>query len=354
MITDLEHTARALVARGKGILAADETVGTLTKRFDALGISSTPENRRDYRELLITAPSAAEFLSGVIMHDETIRQQSADGSPLASVCRRLGILPGIKVDLGAKPLAGSPTEKVTEGLDGLRERLKEYRDLGARFAKWRAVIAVSRVFPGEACVSANAHALARYAALCQEQDIVPIVEPEVLMDGTHTIERCEEVTGRVLQAVFAALFEQGVPLEGMVLKPNMVVAGAASEQQTSVEEVATTTLHCLRRHVPPAVPGIAFLSGGQNDVLATRHLNAINRAEGPKPWALTFSYGRALQDTALATWAGKRENVAAAGQQLSHRARCNSLAALGTYTEAEEKQVHIEALAGIAGGWDDD
>jgi len=354
MTADLEQTARALVARGKGILAADETVGTVTKRFDALGISSTPASRRDYRELLITAPGVAEFLSGVIMYDETIRQQSADGSPLASVCQRLGVLPGIKVDLGAKPLAGSPAEKVTEGLDGLRERLKEYRDMGARFAKWRAVITVSNVFPSEACVSANAHALARYAALCQEQDIVPIVEPEVLMDGTHTIERCEEVTGRVLRAVFAALFEQRVSLEGMVLKPNMVDAGATSPQETSVEEVATTTLHCLRQHVPPAVPGIAFLSGGQNDVLATRHLNAINRAEGPKPWALTFSYGRALQDAALATWGGKPENVAAAGQQLYHRVRCNSLAALGTYTETEEKKVHAMALSGVPGGWDDD
>ena len=354
MSAELEQTARALVARGKGILAADETVPTLTKRFDALGISSTPSSRRDYRELLITASGAAEFLSGVIMYDETIRQQSADGSPLASVCRRLGILPGIKVDLGAKPLAGSPAEKVTEGLDGLRERLTAYRDMGARFAKWRAVITVSRAFPSEACVSANAHALARYAALCQEQEIVPIVEPEVLMDGTHTIERCEEVTGRVLQAVFAALFEQRVSLEGMVLKPNMVVAGAASRQQTLVEEVATTTLHCLKQHVPPAVPGIAFLSGGQNDVLATRHLNAINRAAGPKPWTLTFSYGRALQDAALAAWGGQRENVAAAEQHLYHRVRCNSLAASGTYTDAEEGKVHAEALAGTTRGPDDD
>jgi len=354
MNSDLRATARELVSPGKGILAADETVPTLTKRFDALGISSTPSSRRDYRELLITAPGAAEFLSGVIMYDETIRQQSADGTPLVRVCRSAGILPGIKVDLGAKPLAGSPAEKVTEGLDGLRERLKEYREMGAAFAKWRAVITVSDVFPTNACIAANAHALARYAALCQEQDIVPIVEPEVLMDGKHTIERCEEVTGRVLQAVFAALFEQGVSLEAMVLKPNMVVAGAASPQETSVEEVATTTLHCLRQHVPPAVPGIAFLSGGQHDVLATRHLNAINRADGPKPWALTFSYGRALQDAALTTWRGKPENVSAAKQQLYHRVRCNSLAAQGSYTQAEEEKVHAEALAGVAGGWDDD
>ena len=354
MTADLEQTARALVTRGKGILAADESVGTITKRFDALGISSTPSSRRDYRELLITAPGAAEFLSGVIMYDETIRQQSSDGSPLALVCRRLGILPGIKVDLGAKPLAGSPTEKVTEGLDGLRERLNEYGGMGARFAKWRAVITVSDVFPSEACVSANAGALARYAALCQEQGIVPIVEPEVLMDGTHTIQRCEEVTGAVLHAVFAALFQQGVLLEGMVLKPNMVVSGASSPQQASVDQVAQATLRVLRRHVPPAVPGIAFLSGGQNDVLATRHLNAINQADGPKPWTLTFSYGRALQDAALATWGGKIENVPAAEQQLYHRVRCNSLAARGAYVEAEEEKVHTEALAGVTGGWDDD
>ena len=354
MKVDLEQTARAIVARGKGILAADETVSTLTKRFDALGIASTPSNRRDYRELLITAPGAAEFLSGVIMQDETIRQDSGDGTPLVAVARRAGILPGIKVDLGAKPLAGSPAEKVTEGLDGLRERLKDYRDMGAEFAKWRAVFIVSDAYPSEACVSANAHALARYAALCQEQDVVPIVEPEVLMDGSHTIGRCEDVTGTVLQAVFAALHEQGVSLEGMLLKPNMIVPGAASPQQASGEQVAAATLRCLRRHVPPAVPGIVFLSGGQNDVLATRHLNAINRAGGPKPWALTFSYGRALQDAALATWRGRRERLVEAEQELYHRARCNSLAALGAYTEADESQVHAEALAGISGEWDDD
>ena len=354
MHSDLEHIARALVARGKGILAADETVPTLTKRFDAVRIPSTPSTRRDYREMLITAPGAAEFLSGVIMYDETIRQESSDGLPLAIVCQRLGILPGIKVDRGAKPLAGSPDERVTDGLDGLRERLTEYRQLGAVFAKWRAVFVVSDAVPTDACIAANAHALARYAALCQEQDIVPIVEPEVLMDGAHTIERCEEVTGTVLQAVFAALFQQRVALEGMVLKPNMVVPGLTCPRQASVEQVATATLRCLRRHVPPAVPGIAFLSGGQNDVLATRHLNAINQAASPKPWALTFSFGRALQDGALTTWRGKREHLAAAEQQLTHRVRCNSLAAVGTYTEAEEQRVHVEALAGVSGGWDDD
>ena len=354
MTGDLEQTARALVSPGKGILAADETVATLTKRFDALGIPSTPTTRRDYREMLITAPGAAEFLSGVIMYDETIRQESSDGSPLVSVCRRLGILAGIKVDMGAKPLAGSPAERVTEGLDGLRDRLKEYRAMGASFAKWRAVFAVSDVFPTEACVVANAHALCRYAALCQEQDLVPIVEPEVLMDGTHTIERCEEVTGTVLQFVFDALYEEGVLLEGTLLKPNMVVPGIECPRQALVEEVAAATLRCLRRHVPPAVPGVVFLSGGQNDVLATRHLNAINRSEGPKPWVLTFSYGRALQDAALTTWGGKRDNVALAEQQLHHRVRCNSLATAGAYTEAEEQQVHTEALAGVTGGWDDD
>jgi fructose-bisphosphate aldolase class I len=354
MKPDLERTARALVSRGKGILAADETVSTLTKRFDALQIPSTPSTRRDYREMLLTAPGVAEFISGVIMYDETIRQESSDGSPLVSVCRRLGILPGIKVDLGAKPLAGWPGERVTEGLDGLRERLAEYRELGAGFAKWRAVFGVSETLPTGACVAANAHALSRYAALCQEQGIVPIVEPEVVMDGNHTIERCEEVTGKVLQAVFAALSEQGVSLEGMLLKPNMVVPGTACPRQASVDQVAAATLGCLRRHVPPAVPGIVFLSGGQNAVLATRHLNVINQAEDPKPWTLTYSYGRALQDAALATWGGKSENLAAAEQALYHRARCNSLAAVGAYTEAEEKQLRGAMLAGVAEGVEDD
>src|SRR4030095_7086806 len=281
MTGDLEQTARALVSPGKGILAADETVATLTKRFDALGIPSTPTTRRDYREMLITAPGAAEFLSGVIMYDETIRQESSDGSPLVSVCRRLGILAGIKVDMGAKPLAGSPAERVTEGLDGLRDRLKEYRAMGASFAKWRAVFAVSDVFPTEACVVANAHALCRYAALCQEQDLVPIVEPEVLMDGSHAIERCEEVTGMVLHTVFRALFEQRVALECMLLKPNMVIAGDDCPPPASMQEVAIATLRCLRRHVPAAVPGIVFLSGGQDEHVATAHLDAINRLPGP-------------------------------------------------------------------------
>jgi fructose-bisphosphate aldolase class I len=350
---ELERTAAGLVAQGKGILAADETVETLTRRFDALKIESTPSSRRDYRELLLTTPGAAEFTSGVILYDETIRQQGSDGTPLAVLCSRLGIVPGIKVDRRAKPLAGSRGEQVTEGLDGLRERLAEYFEMGARFAKWRAVFKIGDALPSAACVSANAHALGRYAALCQEQGLVPIVEPEVLMDGAHSLERCEEVTGAVLHAVFAALFEQHVHLEGILLKPNMVVPGAACARQASVSEVAEATLRCLRRHVPPAVPGVVFLSGGQNDVLATRHLDAINRADGPKPWALSFSYGRALQDAALATWLGRHENVAAAQRAFYHRARCNGLAARGAYRDAEEKQARAVAPS-VSADWHDD
>jgi fructose-bisphosphate aldolase, class I len=300
----LETVALTLVAEGKGILAADETIPTLTRRFDTLGIQSTEQSRRTYQEMLFTSPGAAEFISGVIMYDETIRQKSSGGTPLAEVLTQ-GILPGIKVDTGAKPLAGSPNETVTEGLDGLRDRLKEYHGMGARFAKWRAVIHLTDTLPTSACVSANAHALARYAALCQEQELVPMVEPEVLMDGSHTIERCKAVTGVVLHAVFNALFEQGVALEGMLLKPNMVIAGKECTRQASVEEVATATLRCLRQHVPTAVPGIVFLSGGQSPRLATAHLNAINRLLGPKPWKVSFSYGRALQDPALDAWQGR-------------------------------------------------
>jgi fructose-bisphosphate aldolase class I len=333
---DLESVARTLVADGKGILAADETVGTITKRFDALQIRSTPESRRSYREMLVTAPGAADFLSGVIMYDETIRQNASDGRPLADVETQLGILPGIKVDTGAKPLAGSPGETITEGLDGLRDRLAEYRKMGARFAKWRAVIHVSDTLPSVGCVIANVDALARYAALCQEQDLVPIVEPEVLMDGAHTIERCEEVTGQVLHAVFNALVEQGVALERMLLKPNMVIAGKDCPRQASVDEVAAATLRCLRRHVPAAVPGIVFLSGGQSARLATAHLNAINRLPGPKPWKLSFSYGRALQDPALEAWHGHDENLAAGQRALYRRARFNAAASIGTYTDEME------------------
>ena len=333
---DTESTARALVAKGKGILAADESVSTLTKRFDALGIRSTEQSRRTYREMLFTAPGAAEFISGVIMYDETIRQKSSAGTPLSQVLSSQGVVPGIKVDTGAKPLAGSPGETVTEGLDGLRDRLAEYRGMGARFAKWRAVIHVTDLLPSPACVSANAHALARYAALCQEAGLVPIVEPEVLMDGSHTIERCEEVTGAVLHAVFRALFEQRISLESMLLKPNMVIAGKESPRQASVQEVATATLRCLRRHVPAAVSGIVFLSGGQSDRVATAHLNAMNRLPESRPWTLSFSYGRALQDPALEAWHGRDENVKSGQEALSHRARCNGAASLGTYTDEME------------------
>ena len=337
-ITDLASTAQALAASGKGILAADETPGTLTRRLDALKIESTPDSRRAYREMFFTTPGIAEFISGVIMQDETIRQKSSTEIALADLLAQQGIIPGIKVDNGAKPLAGSPGENITEGLDGLRERLKEYRDMGARFAKWRAVIAVSDTLPSATCVKVNAHALARYAALCQEQAIVPIVEPEVLMDGSHGIERCEEVTANVLHAVFNALFEQKVYLEGMLLKPNMVISGIKCERQASVEEVAAATVRCLSRHVPAAVPGIVFLSGGQNHLVATAHLSAINQLEEPRPWTLSFSYGRALQDVALRAWRGKSENLKAGQRAFYHRAKCDSAAALGKYTESMESE----------------
>jgi fructose-bisphosphate aldolase class I len=330
---DLKNVALTLVADGKGILAADETIPTLTRRFDTLGIQPTEQSRRTYREMLFTSPGAAEFISGVILQDETIRQKTSGGTPLAEVLSGQGILPGIKVDTGAKPLAGSPEETVTEGLDGLRDRLSEYRAMSARFAKWRAVIRITDALPSLACITANVHALARYAALCQEQHLVPIVEPEVLMDGSHTIERCEEITGVVLHAVFHALFEQGVALERMLLKPNMVVAGKECTRQASVEEVATATLRCLRRHVPAAVPGIVFLSGGQDARLATAHLNAINRLPSPKPWKVSFSYGRALQDPALEAWHGRDWNLAAGQRAFHHRARCNGAASVGKYTD---------------------
>jgi fructose-bisphosphate aldolase class I len=335
---DLASTAQALVAGGKGILAADETPGTLTRRLDALKIESTPDSRRAYREMFFTTPGIAEFISGVIMQDETIRQKSSTGIALADLLAQQGIIPGIKVDNGAKPLAGSPGENITEGLDGLRERLKEYRDMGARFAKWRAVIAVSDTLPSATCVKVNAHALARYAALCQEQGVVPIVEPEVLMDGAHTIERCEDVTGHVLHEVFNALIDQNVALEGMLLKPNMVISGIKCERQASVSEVALATVRCLSRHVPAAVPGIVFLSGGQNHLIATEHLSAINQLDAPKPWKLSFSYGRALQEEALKAWQGKTENVKAGQQAFYHRAKCDSAAVLGKYTRAMEGQ----------------
>jgi fructose-bisphosphate aldolase class I len=289
--------------------------------------------------MFFTTPGVAEFISGVIMQDETIHQKSSTGMPLADVLAQQGVMPGIKVDTGAKPLAGSPEETITEGLDGLRDRLKEYRHMGARFAKWRAVIRIGEALPSSTCVHVNAHALARYAALCQEQGLVPIVEPEVLMDGSHTIERCEEVTGNVLQATVNELFEQRVSLEGMLLKPNMVIAAKQCPQQASVEEVALATLRCLRRHVPAAIPGIVFLSGGQDHLTATMHLNAINQLAGPKPWKLGFSYGRALQDEALQAWQGKHENLQAGQRVFYHRAKCVSAAALGTYTKAMEGEL---------------
>ena len=341
MSYNLESVAAGLVADGKGILAADETTPTLTKRFDILGIASTEQSRRTYREMLFTSPGAADFISGAIMYDETIRQKTSGGMPFAEQLESQGILPGIKVDTGAKPFAASPKETITEGLDGLRDRLREYRNMGARFAKWRAVIHIADSVPSAACVSANAHALARYASLCQEQDLVPIVEPEVLMEGPHSIGRCERVTSVVLHAVFDALFEQGVVLEAMLLKPNMVIAVKQCAQQATVKEVADTTLTCLRRYVPAAVPGVVFLSGGQSARLATAHLNAINRIESRKPWKMSFSYGRALHDPALEAWHGRDEHLAAGQRAFCHRACLNGAAALGRYNN----EMEIEATS---------
>ncbi|MGP0594354.1 class I fructose-bisphosphate aldolase [Nitrospira sp. T9] len=350
----LEATTKALVAEGKGILAADETVGTITKRFESLKISSTEDSRRTYREMLITAPGVSEFISGVILYDETIRQKDSQGTPLPEICTRLGIIPGIKVDTGAKNLAGSPGEKVTEGLDGLRDRLSDYYKMGARFAKWRAVIRISEGLPSQTCLVVNAHALGRYAALCQEQGLVPIVEPEVLMDGPHTIECCGEVTGQVLHAVFNALYDQRILLEGMLLKPNMVISGKECSKQASVQEVAQATLQCLARHVPAAVPGIVFLSGGQHDRLATAHLNAINQLPSTKPWKISFSYGRALQDPALEAWHGKAENLKAGQQALYHRAKCNSAANFGKYAEEMEADSSRKTAPAHRADWHDD
>lgn len=338
MKLSLAEIAQALVAEGKGILAADESVPTITKRFDAQKIESTPDSRRNYREMLFTTSRMGDFISGVILQDETIHQKSLQGIPMAEILSKQGIIPGIKVDNGAKSLAGSSEEKITEGLDGLRERLKEYYELGARFAKWRAVITVSNTLPSMNCIKVNADALARYAALCQELGVVPIVEPEVLMDGSHTIERCEEVTSVVLHTVFNSLFDQKIYLEGMLLKPNMVISGKECPKQASTEEVATATLRVLRRHVPCAVPGIVFLSGGQDSLAATKHLNAINQNEGQKPWKLSFSYGRALQDEALKVWRGKEENFKAGQQAFFHRAKCDSAAARGKYTVSMEEE----------------
>ncbi len=330
----LSATARALVAENRGILAADESSGTIKKRFDSINLESTEENRRAYREMLFTAPGAEAYISGVIMYEETLRQKTKAGVPFAAYLTQHGMLPGIKVDLGAKPLAGFPGETITEGLDGLRERLAEYHQLGARFAKWRAVIDIAAGIPTRYAIEANAEALARYATLCQEAGIVPIVEPEVLMDGAHTLERCEEVTNLVLDIVFQRLFAARVCLEGMVLKPNMVVAGKKSPQKASPEEVAKATVRTLRRQVPAAVPGIAFLSGGQSPAEATLHLSLMNAA--PLPWVLTFSYGRALQENALRAWGGKSAGYSNGQQALSLRAKLNGLAAVGTYQASME------------------
>jgi fructose-bisphosphate aldolase class I len=332
----LGRTARAIVADGKGILATDETPGTLTKRFEAHRIESTPHSRRAYRELFFTTRGIAEYVGGVILQDETIRQRSSSGIPFATLLAQQGLVPGIKVDAGAKPLAGCPGEHITEGLGGLPARLDEYSAMGARFAKWRAVIVIGDGRPTSACVRANAHALARYAAICQDRGIVPIVEPEVLMDGSHTIERCEDVTAGVLQTVFNELFNQQVSLEGMLLKPNMVIAGTTCGTQASPEAVAAATLRCLRRHAPAPVPGIVFLSGGQDHLAATLHLSLINQQPDAKPWKLSFSYGRALQDEALTAWAGRQENVPAAQRAFYNRARCDASAALGQYLPDSE------------------
>jgi fructose-bisphosphate aldolase class I len=333
----LEETAHAIVAEGKGILAADESDGTIKKRFDSIGVESTEDNRRAYRELLFTTDGAEEYISGVILFDETIRQSASDGTPFPKVLESRGIIPGIKVDKGAKPLALAEGETVTEGLDGLRDRLAEYRDLGARFTKWRAVISIGKGIPSEYCLWTNAHALARYAALSQEAGLVPIVEPEVLMDGDHTIERSFEVTSRTLHAVFTELRDQRVHPEGILLKPNMVLSGYDAPEQASHGEVARETIRCFRRHVPAALPGIVFLSGGQSDEDATANLNAMN-AIGPHPWQLSFSYGRALQAAPLKAWGGKEENVEAAQRAYYHRAKMNSAARTGMYVPEMERE----------------
>jgi fructose-bisphosphate aldolase class I len=339
MTDTLQDIAAKMVAPGQGILAADESTGTIKKRFDSINVESTADTRRDYREMLFRSDDAMKnHISGVILFDETLRQSAKDGTPLVDLLKASGSVPGIKVDAGAKDMAGHPGEKVTEGLDGLRERLAEYHDLGARFAKWRGVIDIAGHTPSWGCIKANAHALARYAALCQEAGIVPIVEPEVLMDGpdaNHDIERCFHVTRWTLQTVFSELAEARVSLEGMVLKPNMVIAGKNASRQASAEDVAAMTVRCLKETVPSAVPGIAFLSGGQSDEQATHHLSLMNQYD--LPWALTFSYGRALQAAALKAWSGKAENVPAAQAAFTHRARMNGLAAKGEWSNTLEK-----------------
>ena len=334
--TTLEETARALVAEGKGILAADESDSTIKKRFDAIGVESTEENRRAYRDLLFTTEGVEEYISGVILFDETIRQSGHDGTPFPKLLESKGVIAGIKVDEGAQPLALSRGETVTEGLDGLRARLEEYRGLGARFAKWRATYSIDADRPSEYCVWANAHALARYAALCQEAGIVPIVEPEVLQDGTHSLEQSARATGRALQAVYTELHDQRVDYRGTLLKPNMVLSGYSAADRADVEAVAEATLEILYKHVPAAVPGIVFLSGGQTDEDATAHLSAMNK-RGPHPWQLSFSYGRALQAPALKAWVGKPDNVEAAQRAYYHRAKMNGAARTGMYAPEMER-----------------
>jgi len=333
-------TAKAMVAGDKGLLAMDESNGTCNKRFAAIGIPQTVDYRRAYRELILTTPGLGKYISGVILYDETIRQQMKDGTPFIKVILDAGIIPGIKVDIGAKDLAGHPGEKVTEGLDGLRDRLKEYTQMGARFAKWRGVISTDDDLPTRGCLAANAQALARYAALCQETGLVPVVEPEVLMAGEHTIHQCFDVTEEVLRAVFKELYLQNVLLEGMILKPNMVLPGLSCKVQESVEEVADATVKCLLRNVPAAVPGIAFLSGGQPGELASARLNAMNiRFKSKMPWGLGFSFARAIQQPALEIWKGDETNVLAAQQALSHRAMCNVAARMGQYNMDIENKV---------------
>ena len=337
-LAELNKVAEAMVASGRGILAADESSGTIKKRFDVIGAECTADSRRDYREMLFRSTDAmSKYISGVILYDETIRQNAKDGTPLVKLIEKAGAIPGIKVDKGLKPLPFCPGEVITEGLDGLRERLVEYRGLGAKFAKWRAVIDIGADIPSYACIMTNAHALARYAALCQDEGIVPIVEPEVLMDGDHDIDRCYAVTEWTLKTVFEQLYDQRVALEGMVLKPNMVISGKKARSRAGVEEVAEKTVHVLKARVPAAVPGIAFLSGGQSDEEATAHLDAMNRIGGC-PWALTFSYGRALQAAPQKAWAGKADNVATAQRAFAHRAMMNSLAAKGQWKQDLEKK----------------
>jgi fructose-bisphosphate aldolase class I len=326
-----------MVAKGKGILAADESGGTIKKRFDGIKLESTEEARRTYREMLFTTPNVADHISGVILYDETLRQKTKDGTPFAQHLTKLGIVPGIKVDMGAKPFANFPNETITEGLDGLRERLAEYHKLGARFAKWRAVIDIAKDIPTQFAIDSNAHALARYAALCQEANIVPIVEPEVLMDGDHSLERCEEVTSVTLASVFQQLYSHRIHLEGMILKPNMVISGKKNTSRANAQQVAEATVRTLKRYVPSAVPGIAFLSGGQSAAEASEHLSLMNKI-GSLPWELTFSYGRALQDEALKAWGGKPESFVAGQKAFARRAKLNGLARNGSYTAKSEQE----------------